>query len=228
MEVSQSKYLYVSPNVNVFIDSSIDILKTKGLSHMAEITEENDKKGLLTFEAKLASMLYTIPMPERKTIHYSYDYKLKSPQGSHIRVLQQNYYLNWNEEGVPMIKVGLVEDISFLKKDGKQLCKVSVGTAHTYWASNGIRQRIEEVSGLSKRQLEVLELLNKGLGSHEIAQELSISTHTVDNHRRSMLDKFCVKDTTALLWLARTWDILQKPNGTYTTKGKQLVDLIYG
>jgi DNA-binding CsgD family transcriptional regulator len=52
---------------------------------------------------------------------------------------------------------------------------------------------------LSKRELEVLRLLSKGLSSKEIALELSLSIHTVKNHRKNMLRKAEVSGSTGLL-----------------------------
>lgn len=55
-----------------------------------------------------------------------------------------------------------------------------------------------QVSGpiLSARELEVLELIVKGLANKQIAYVLSIAEHTVKNHVKSILDKLDVEDRT--------------------------------
>ncbi len=40
---------------------------------------------------------------------------------------------------------------------------------------------------LTKRQIEILELIAQGKTSREIAEELFIGTHTVDTHRKNMI-----------------------------------------
>ena len=55
------------------------------------------------------------------------------------------------------------------------------------------------VPALTRREREILELLNKGLTSQEIAAQLFLSTYTVDSHRRNMLQKFNVHNTQSLL-----------------------------
>lgn len=47
-------------------------------------------------------------------------------------------------------------------------------------------------NGLSKRELQVLQLLAEGLSNEEIAGELGIAVNTVRNHVRNILDKLGV------------------------------------
>jgi two-component system NarL family response regulator len=49
---------------------------------------------------------------------------------------------------------------------------------------------------LSARELEVLELIVKGLANKQIAHVLNIAEHTVKNHVKSILDKLDVEDRT--------------------------------
>ena len=49
---------------------------------------------------------------------------------------------------------------------------------------------------LSARELEVLELIVKGLANKQIAYVLGIAEHTVKNHVKSILDKLSVDDRT--------------------------------
>jgi two-component system LytT family response regulator/two-component system response regulator LytT len=42
---------------------------------------------------------------------------------------------------------------------------------------------------LSKREREIIQLISKGLNSESIGKKLHISRHTVDTHRRSILEK---------------------------------------
>jgi len=59
-----------------------------------------------------------------------------------------------------------------------------------FFVGNGKLNCFKEVNPISASLLEVLCLLNKGKGSHKIASLMNISNHTVDNHRRALLEKF--------------------------------------
>ena len=52
---------------------------------------------------------------------------------------------------------------------------------------------------LTKRELEVLGFLSEGLTTKAIAEQMFISTRTVETHRANMLKKLNVKNTAALI-----------------------------
>lgn len=56
-----------------------------------------------------------------------------------------------------------------------------------------------EKLGLSNRESEVLSLMIKGKNSQHIADELFISKHTVDTHRRHILEKSGCRNTRELI-----------------------------
>jgi len=69
-----------------------------------------------------------------------------------------------------------------------------------------VKETLEEISGhpenirlLSKRELEVLGLIGKGMSSPEIAEKLFLSTHTVDTHRKNLLAKLGLSNSAALV-----------------------------
>ncbi len=61
------------------------------------------------------------------------------------------------------------------------------------------RGRSPKENELSKRELEVLQLIGQGLTNQEIAEDLFISPKTVANHRASLLSKTGSKNTVTLL-----------------------------
>ena len=54
---------------------------------------------------------------------------------------------------------------------------------------------------LTTREYEVATLLSENKTSKEIAEHLCISPHTVDSHRRSILRKLKIKDTSVLSFI---------------------------
>lgn len=55
---------------------------------------------------------------------------------------------------------------------------------------------------LSQREIEILELICKGLSNQEIADSLCISKRTVDKHRANILSKTDTKNTASLVMFA--------------------------
>jgi DNA-binding CsgD family transcriptional regulator len=58
-------------------------------------------------------------------------------------------------------------------------------------------QRHDEL--ITPREKDVLALLSKGFSSKEIALKLSISSHTAESHRKSLLGKFAAKNAAELV-----------------------------
>ncbi len=52
---------------------------------------------------------------------------------------------------------------------------------------------------LTKREVEVLQLISEGLTTKEVAQQMFISTRTVETHRANMMKKLNVKNTAELI-----------------------------
>lgn len=55
---------------------------------------------------------------------------------------------------------------------------------------------------LTSRELEVLNLVAKGLPTSKIAEELHLSVHTINSHRKNMLRKLNLKSPTELVLYA--------------------------
>lgn len=60
----------------------------------------------------------------------------------------------------------------------------------------------EQLSQLTTRELEILNLIVKEMTSEEIAEKLFISKKTVDNHRQHLLEKTRCKSTVGLVKFA--------------------------
>lgn len=60
----------------------------------------------------------------------------------------------------------------------------------------------EEVTNLTRREKEILELIGKEYTNQEIADELFISTNTVFTHRKNLMKKLHVRNTAGLIHFA--------------------------
>ena len=68
-------------------------------------------------------------------------------------------------------------------------------------------KKIEELN-ISKREYEVLELINKGLSNQEIASQLFISESTVKTHVSNLLSKLDAKRRTQAIKIAKELRII--------------------
>ena len=61
------------------------------------------------------------------------------------------------------------------------------------------KKELSEIPPITKREKEVLQYLNQGFTSQQIAEVMYISPLTVDSHRKNLLQKFNVSKTINLL-----------------------------
>ena len=73
--------------------------------------------------------------------------------------------------------------------DGK-IIDVQTGNVITYEKYTNNNKNL-----LSQRELEILNLVAKGMGSKKIAEELNIALHTVYRHRQNIINKMKVANT---------------------------------
>ena len=64
---------------------------------------------------------------------------------------------------------------------------------------------------ISKRELEVLDLISYGYSSLEIAKKLTISFETVTSHRKNLLRKLKANNAAALVRIGMELGILKIP-----------------
>lgn len=77
------------------------------------------------------------------------------------------------------------------------------GTPVFMWETSSIVQKPEHEEILSKREIEIVGLISRGLTSIEIAETLHLSSFTVNTHRRNILRKLRLKNTAMMVQYAR-------------------------
>ena len=67
------------------------------------------------------------------------------------------------------------------------------------FGKNGHQHKIQEKYNLSSREVEVISLIKDGLSSKDMANQLGISFHTVEAHRKNIYNKLQINKVTELL-----------------------------
>ncbi|HMF72175.1 MAG TPA: LuxR C-terminal-related transcriptional regulator [Flavitalea sp.] len=71
-----------------------------------------------------------------------------------------------------------------------------------------VNQRVLDKLGLSKRELEVLQLMAQGLSNQEIASRLFLSLHTIKTHSSRIFEKMEVERRTQAIDMAKKLGII--------------------
>jgi DNA-binding CsgD family transcriptional regulator len=121
-------------------------------------------------------------------------------KGECIRLLNELTCLKKDRKGNPLVLDLLFTDITGLKDSQRVGYRM-----FTSMPKKGIPcvDKIRKCCLFSNKEMQVLEFLAKGMESSEIAKIMFISRHTVDVHRRKLLQKSMCKNTIQLIDFAR-------------------------
>lgn len=83
--------------------------------------------------------------------------------------------------------------------------------AHQLCGTVGPTERVHSgIAALTDRELQVFELIGRGLATKAIADELRLSVHTIDTYRDKIKTKLEIKGTPALIQRAVQWLVEQR------------------
>lgn len=147
-------------------------------------------------------VLMDINLPDKSGIDLCRELKQRN---SEIKILaissfnQGSYVRQMMEQGASGYIFKNVSNEEFLEAvttvaAGQQYLNFEAG-----FAMREEKKRTESLPVLTKREKEVLQLVAEGLTNPQIAEKLFVSQSTVDSHRKSVMTKFQVKNTAALL-----------------------------
>lgn len=136
---------------------------------------------------------------ESKRFRAIFDFKVKRSDDTLSRICQENLCLKRGKNGSILLLFALVSDITNLKKDGIQHLFLSNGKEELLYKIDNEDDKVKKVETLTKRELEIAKLVGQNLTSEQIGEKLFISPHTVNTHRRKMLNKMGMSDTLELV-----------------------------
>ena len=78
--------------------------------------------------------------------------------------------------------------------------------------STGKRPSVDPIESLTSRELQVLHMIGKGMGTREIATSLNLSIKTIETHRQRLKRKLSLTSASRLVHYAMHWFIGREPN----------------
>src|SRR5690606_12006001 len=72
------------------------------------------------------------------------------------------------------------------------------------------RDGLQNVPKVTRREKEILQQASKGLTTQQIADILFISPHTVESHRKNLMEKFEVKNLASAIKLAVAYGLIRE------------------
>lgn len=125
------------------------------------------------------------------------------------RVFLNSHIFNYDNDFRTAMTIYYVFDVSHLMKGDAYWGRVVFGKNGEYprfFLSEGEKTEYPDI--ISKRELEILKLIEENKSTKEIGTLLGISANTVEKHRKNMIKRVGAKDSTALIQLCKMSGIL--------------------
>lgn len=196
-------FIYVDHKFKEMTGYDSDRLLIHGVYFLNNIIRPEDMPVYLLSLKKINEYLFNIPVVKRKDYQISFDFRIKHADGSFLRLLQQIVALEFDEKGNLMYSLDRYTDITHWEKEEETVLTITGPDISKNLIFYPNRKYDGVADGtFTKTEMKILRLLSEGLSSKEIADYASISFNTVNTHRRNMLRKAKVKNTTELIQYA--------------------------
>ncbi|MDT0643071.1 helix-turn-helix transcriptional regulator [Zunongwangia sp. F363] len=208
---------YVSPGVNEFIDICAENVTMQQLLNLAlpEEIEKLEKKEMVIKD------FFTNYLSPSEFLDYKlvYTYRMEDYKEKKRLMLMQATPLSVDKNNTPLHVLTIHSDIShfgnistgkvsFMNlKGGKSFFNVPTETGKFNPKAGNDEPDISVT--LTVREKEIIDLLAKGYGAKQIANNLNLSIHTVHTHRKNVLAKSGCKNTAELIAESMMAGILQ-------------------
>jgi len=182
-------YTFMSDSVKNTLGYDKTVFMNNGFRFALEIIHPDDRDRLKEMHRLIFEFFYHTPVHVRSRLRFSYNFRVRTADGSYLQIMRQSIFNGLTNEGKPIYEYINSTDISsFWNNNNMRLIIHRLSSAGTY--TKCYEYEIQEQQyNLSQRELQVLELARKGHTSKEIASRLYLSIDTIKSHRRNILAK---------------------------------------
>lgn len=137
-----------------------------------------------------------------KHCRFSLNYRLVRKDTAIIKILQQSVVLEANPQGYPLLSMGILTDITQHKLDDKMILAVSSYDREKGFRSISSNSYSSNTIKFTPREKEIIRHIVYGHSSDSISKLLTISSYTVNAHRRNIYEKTKAKNVAELISFA--------------------------
>lgn len=175
--------------------------------HFFESKIHPDDKLALALHGISNLKMFNAFSSEEKLNHKAiYEYRMLNAEDKYVRLVEQYQVLELDKTGQIWLMLSIVDVSPNQEVENAVKCQLL-----NFKTGNFIPVDIEQKPDLelSKRELEILKLVKRGLLSKEISDKLSISVHTVNTHRQSFLKKLGANNSFEAVTFAAKFGLLE-------------------
>ena len=206
MDLLQKKYIYIRNRFKSHLSWDESLAEEQGYSYFFSLMHPDDLP--LVIDTSIKSLRFLIENDPAERLNYKsfFEFRLRDQKGQYVRFIQQNMLLELDRKGNIWLILILL-DLCPNQQESRifQRSMIDMRTNKVCFVYD---ENHPENPQLSRREIEILGLLAKGMLSKEIADRLFISVNTVNNHRQKIIEKMDVTNTSEALSYAEKIGII--------------------
>jgi len=187
---------------NIFDVSGLPIeyFKKYGLEATMSMFHEEDREEMAEFHKLMMAVYDNLSIEEKKTFGCTYTYRwIHRMTNEHIWQMSTLIPYITDNDG------NIIFDLQIVVRLHTPPNPAEYNWEYHYTATNGalikVGKQFEKkvLKGLSKREMQIVELMVQGKTSVMISDELRLSPNTVNTHRKNILRKLKIKNVLELM-----------------------------
>ncbi len=182
---------------------AINMDEPYNLQYLSNLTHEDDRIFSLETELMGYSIIMSLPPDERKNFWMKYHRRLMDKNGEYIIYLFITTGYKFDENGNVWLALTETKRLPKKYQPGKTNYREF---SHTL--NQTTKMGVPVIEKLSKREVEILQLLNEKFTSKDICKKFGTSIYTVINQRKSILRKLKTHSTPMACEIAHTLKII--------------------
>ncbi|KOY51795.1 response regulator transcription factor [Polaribacter dokdonensis] len=198
---SKQTYEFVSKNFEHTLGLSAEKMTTEGIKYwFSHFNPENLPVFLSMLEELMNFTMTKVKKKERPRLSYTWNICVKNSNNDYVNIVEHQTPIYFDNQGKPIIGI---THCSVIDEKVKKPIIASIKILNdnneyeTLFYKNYSQLLLS--ASVTSREQDIIRLLSLNNSSKEIAKKLSISIHTVNTHRKNILNKLKLKSSSELV-----------------------------
>lgn len=189
-DMFKKNHLFYSPNFGQLLGFDIKQIEKKGQSFLDAKIHPEDIIALTQNGISLLKLFFQFTSDEKTKYKLINEYRILNANNEYVRIIEQHQILELDRYGNVWLSLSII-DISPDQNTNEGLKSLLLnfisGKATPFYEEK--KSNRTPGIALSKREIQILQMVKDGLLSKEISNNLDISLNTVNTHRQRVLEK---------------------------------------
>jgi DNA-binding CsgD family transcriptional regulator len=196
-DLYKKEHVFYSPNFCNLLGYDLKQIEELGHEFIDAKIHPDDFLELTKNGISLLKLFFHFPMEEKMNYKLINEFRILNAENKYIRVIEQHQLLELDAKGNIWLSMSII-DISPNQEIHERL-KAQVLNFKTGkiipFQEEVAKEKVDVSVALTKREIQILQMVKDGFLSKEISEQLSISLHTVNTHRQRVLEKLCANNS---------------------------------